>query len=262
MFTSMTRTPPHDWLRLREQAEDEAARYALKAEYEDRVASAIAAARRCLRGDSVDGHAVRFNPRSWAPVLDALPVHCVETGVITRGDVTRVADREVEHAGWKLFVSSYVWGQGKNGYGLARLDKIERETPVAALDTLIAEALRAGTEHGPMAGYHRLRGEHRQPVAAKHWGAAFFTKALYFGLRDQGDARPALILDKVMASRVVELGHVPWMLYRGSGYNWSHYRYGVYLAWMAQTAEKFTVSPELLEYALFTMKRRPGTTAC
>lgn len=262
MVSSMTALSALDWDRLREQADLEAAQHPLNRECVGRVGAAIVAARTRLGGDDVGRHPVAFNPRSWVRVLDSLPAQCVETGVITRADVFQVAAEDgIERARWRLFVASYVWGQGKNGYGLSRLSRIERATPAATLDSLIAEALDIGREHGAMAGYRRLRREYRQPVAAEHWGAAFFTKTLYFGLRGQSDTEPALILDKVMATQVVELSRLPHMLHRGGGYNWSYYRYGVYAAWMVQTAEEFHVSPELLEYSLFTMNRGRGTTA-
>lgn len=241
---------PLDWEQLTEQAEEEAARFPLKAEHERRVEDAIENARRRLGGDSVAGHTVLFRPQLWEPVLDALPAHCVEAGAITRGDVFAVAaDGDAENAFWRLFVASYVWGQGNNGYGPARLKRIVRVTPRDSLAALIGDAFAAGKQHGPMAAYGKLRGEHRYRAAAKYWGAAFFTKALYFGLRSHVHA--PLILDRVMARRVTMLGDVPWLLYRGFGYNWSTYRYGVYLAWMGQTADRFEVSPEFLEYALF-----------
>jgi 8-oxoguanine DNA glycosylase-like protein len=243
----------HDWEQLAAQAEEKAALHPLKAEHEPGVTAAIEAARRRRGGDSVAGHPVEFNPKAWMPVHDALPAHCLDTGIITRGDVFAVAaDRDAEDAMWRLFVSSYVWGHGKNGYGLSRLTRIERHTPKDQLTALIEDALKAGAD-GPMAAYYKLRGEIRDPVAAKYWGSAFFTKALYFGLRDQRSARPALILDEVMASHVAKLSDLPHMLdRRGKAYHWGYYRYGVYLAWMGQTAERFEVSSEFLEYSLFT----------
>ncbi|SNS69878.1 hypothetical protein SAMN06893096_106261 [Geodermatophilus pulveris] len=193
-----------------------------------------------------------FKPERWASVSQDLPPYCTASGKISRGDLFTIASRgRDDDVLWQLFAASYVWGQGNNGYGLARLKRILSVTPKDQLVALIREAFSAGDRHGPMAAYDVLRGEHRYRAAGPHWGAAFFTKALYIGLRN-GPASP-LILDRVMARRVSKLSDMPHLLYRGFGYNWSPYRYGVYLAWMRQTAKKFDVKPELLEFALFKM---------
>jgi hypothetical protein len=245
-------TESHTWEQLAAQAEEEAAAHPLKSVYELRVEGAIARARERLGGDGVENHAVTFNPTKWERVSDALPDHCRASGRVTRGDLFSVAaERDGEHARWRLFVASNVWGYGPWGYGPSRVARIERITPKGSIDRLLDEALTAGAEDGPMAAYHVLRGGHPGPVAAKYWGSAFFTKALYAGLRQRGGERPALILDQVLATRVTELSELPHLLYRGNGYNWSTYRYGVYLAWMGQTAERFGASPEFLEYSLF-----------
>ncbi|MCZ2857431.1 8-oxoguanine DNA glycosylase OGG fold protein [Blastococcus sp. VKM Ac-2987] len=241
-----------DWQRLAAQAEEEAARHPLKSEHEAAVREAIEAARRRLGGDSVESHTVLFEPEKWQQVGDALPAQCMATGRISRGDLFAVAaDKNADRAMWRLFVASKVWGYGPWGYGPSRLAKVERATPEAQMEVLLEGALEEGLEHGPMAAYYRLRGDNPGPVAAKHWGSAFFTKALYAGLRDQDHRRPALILDAVLATKVTELGGLPYLLIRGKAHHWSHYRYGVYLAWMGQTADRFEVAPELLEYSLF-----------
>jgi hypothetical protein len=249
----MTDGTDTDWQVLAAQAAEEAARFPLKPEHEPAVRDAIEAARRQLGGDSVDFHAVSFKPERWEPVLDALPPWCVAKGRISRGDIVGVARRGRDaEVLWELFVASYVWGQGNNGYGSYRLTRIVRSTPKDELAALIGDALRAGDKNGPMAAYAVLRGEHRYRGAVPHWGAAFFTKVLYFGLRDT--LQPALILDRVMARRVTNLSGMPHLLSRGFGYNWTPHRYGAYLAWMRQTAQAYKVSPQLLEYALFTMQ--------
>jgi 8-oxoguanine DNA glycosylase-like protein len=197
---------------------------------------------------------VLFKPAKWERVGDALPERCMARGEITRGDLFAVAgDRDADRAMWRLFVASKVWGYGPWGYGPARLAKVARTTPEARMEVLLGKAMEEGAEHGPMAAYHRLRGENPGPVAAKYWGSAFFTKALYAGLRDHDHRRPALILDEVLATKVTQLSDMPHLLYRGNGYNWGFKRYGAYLAWIGQTAEKFKVAPELLEYSLFKM---------
>lgn len=241
-----------DWPLLAAQAEDEAASFPLKPEHEGRVTAAIEAARQRLGGDSVDSHTVVFKPRKWASVLDALPAHCVASGRISRGDLFAIAaDRDADRAMWRLFVASNVWGYGPAGYGPSRVAKVERATPEAEMEVLLGKAMEDGAEQGPLAAYYRLRGDNPGPVAAKYWGSAFFTKALYAGLRDQDQSRPALILDVVLATKVTELSALPWLLYRGHAFNSGAYRYGAYLAWMGQTAERFEVTPELLEYSLF-----------
>jgi hypothetical protein len=244
---------PPDWEQLAAQAEEEAARFALKPEHKARVAAAIAAAQQRLGGDNVESHTVVFKPEKWKHVRDAMPAHCMASGRITRGDLFAVAaDRDADRAMWRLFVASKVWGYGPWGYGPSRLAKVKRATPEAQIEVLLGKALEDGAKHGPLAAYDRLRGAHRYRGVAKHWGSAFFTKALYAGLRDQNHLRPALILDEVLATKVTELSELPHLLYRRKGYNWGSYRYGVYLAWMGQTAERFEVSPELFEYSLFT----------
>jgi hypothetical protein len=245
---------PPDWPELAVRAEAEAAGWPLQPQHEASVRRAVESARQRLGGDSVEAHAVRFKPEKWRGVDEFLPVHCMESGRITRGDLfATVADGNAERVMWRLFVASKVWGYGPWGYGPSRLAKIERSTPAARLEVLLADALTEGAAHGPMAAYQRLRGDSPGPVAVKYWGAAFFTKALYAGLRAHEHERPALILDAVLASRVTKLSDMPHLLYRGRSYHWGAYRYGVYLAWMGQTAEQFDVSPELLEYSLFTM---------
>lgn len=251
--STIDETTGPDWRHLDTDVEAEAERFPLKREHEAAVQAAIEKARRQLGGDSVDGHSVSFDPDRWSAVLGALPPHCVVSGKISRGDIFVVAGRGRDEDNlWRLFVCSYVWGQGNNGYGPARLSKIERATGRAGLAALINEAFMAGDQKGPLSAYDKLRGEHRVRGAAKHWGAAFFTKALYFGLRSDSTRSP-LILDRVMARQVTQLSDMPHLLYRGFGYNWSANRYGAYLAWMRQTAEHFGVSPELLEYSLFKM---------
>jgi hypothetical protein len=243
-----------EWQRLAIQAEDEAAGHPLKPEHEAAVRAAIDAARRRLGGDNVFGHTVLFKPEKWERHREVLSAHCMASGRITRGDLFAVAaDRHADRPMWRLFVASQVWGYGPWGYGPSRLAKVERATPEAQLEVLLATALEDGAEGGPMAAYYRRRGDNPGPVAAKHWGAAFFTKALYAGLRDQDHPRPALILDAVLAATVTRLSDLPYLLIKGKAHHWGHYRYGVYLAWMGQAAEKFEVSPELLEYSLFKM---------
>ncbi len=119
------------------------------------------------------------------------------------------------------------------------------------MEGLLRKAIATGAEQGAMAAYDQLRGQHRYRGVAKHWGSAFFTKALYAGLWNQDHARPALILDEVLAKKVTILSDLPHLLYQGKGYNSSFYRYGVYLAWMGQTAVRFDVALEFLEYSLF-----------
>lgn len=245
---------PPNWKQLAAHAEDEAAAHALQPKNQHRVAFAIVSARERLGEGGVAGHTVSFDPKKWGSVREALPAHCVQSGQISRGDLFAIAaDRDAPHVMWRLFVASHVWGYGLRGYGPSRLAKVERSTSQDQIEGLLGKALKSGIDRGPMAAYDVLRLEHPGPPAAKYWGPAFFTKTLYAGLRDQGGVRPALILDDVMGTQVTELSGLPHLLYRERGYNWSTYRYGVYIAWMGQTSERLDVSPELLEYSLFKM---------
>jgi hypothetical protein len=73
---------------------------------------------------------------------------------------------------------------------------------------------------------------------------------LYFV--DASRPRRALILDQVLAREVAGLTGMPHLAdSHGRARRWTAYRYGVYLAWMAQTAADFQVPPDFLEFALF-----------
>lgn len=85
-----------------------------------------------------------------------------------------------------------------------------------------------------------------------------FTKFLYFtavGLADLGgwsSEPPVLILDVQLALKVQRLSGLPYLLTAKGGRNeWSCYRYAVYLAWMAQTAQRAGIAADDLEQRLF-----------
>jgi hypothetical protein len=64
----------------------------------------------------------------------------------------------------------------------------------------------------------------------------------------------ALILDNVLARKVHRLSGMPYLVrLRGQSYEWSPYRYAVYLHWMRLTAHALDSTPDELELALFTM---------
>lgn len=43
---------------------------------------------------------------------------------------------------------------------------------------------------------------------------------------------------------------------QGRAQRWGAWRYGVYLAWMGQTAQTVDVAPDMLELSLFLAERR------
>ena len=66
-----------------------------------------------------------------------------------------------------------------------------------------------------------------------------------------------LILDNLTARVVADVSGLPHLVdRRGRSERWTAYRYGVYLDWMTLVSAKLDISPDLLEYALFTEGRR------
>jgi hypothetical protein len=237
------------WRELEDEARDQAAEHSLSAEGRPRVAEAIALARQILVGDDVRSHSVCFDPAKWQLDGDPVPDRLMSAGKICRSDLFDLASREPAVAAWPLFCCTYIWGQGRNGYGRARFDKIIRTTPRESIITAVQEAVARQGSCGSLSAYNYLRGE-RQRRRVPHWGPAFFTKLLYFS--DSSQPRRALILDQVLAREVAGLTRMPHLVdSRGRARRWTEYRYGVYLAWMAQTAAEFQVPADLLEYALF-----------
>ncbi|MFJ3098289.1 8-oxoguanine DNA glycosylase OGG fold protein [Streptomyces hydrogenans] len=213
-------------------------------------------------------HAVKYVPAHWSgitPWPDQLLERSQVIGaVISRAQVAAVAQEAVERGEWReALVASYVWGQGRTGYGPHRLKEILAEPNVSHA---LAKAGTALQEQGAVAAYHALYG------AIRGLGPAFFTKLLYFldlAMGISADPR-ALILDqrvarivRVHATRVgLEMGVTSapdvaaWTWSDGG---WTPHRYGVYLRWITAASEQLissgigwpASSPDLLELALF-----------
>ena len=214
-----------------------------------------------LAGDDVRSHAISFDPEKWQPYARALPEQALRTGCISRGDVFEIAAEPVSaEVNWRLFCSSYVWGQGSNGYGRARVERIIRTTTPEQLSAVIASARARLAACGPLSAYAYLRGA-GSACTVPHWGPAFFTKLLYFADTPSAPGS-ALILDNLTATAVADISGLPHLVNkRGGSGRWTEYRYGVYLAWMNLVAAKLDVSPDFLEYALFEEERRRRATS-
>jgi hypothetical protein len=237
------------WRDLEDQARNKVAEYPLSAEGRRQVAEAIAQARRVLGGDNVRSHAVRFDPAKWQLDGDPVPDRLMAAGQISRGDLFDLAAGSLGATTWSLFCCTYIWGQGRIGYGRARFDRITCATPQDSIVTVVQEAIARQSACGPLSAYDYLRGTGGR-CTIPYWGPAFFTKLLYFANSSQ--PRRALILDQVLAREVAGLSSIPNLVNsRGEARRWTKYRYGVYLAWMTQTAAEFGVPADLLEYALF-----------
>jgi hypothetical protein len=234
------------WRGLEDQASRDAAAHSPDAAGRRRIAVALANARRRLGGDDVRVHTVGFEPGKWKLDSQALGCEMLAAGEIRRSDVFATGDV----GSWRLFCLSYIWGQGDLGYGPARFDRIIDNTPRVRLITVVDEAVNRLRGCGPLSAYDYLRGDaHR--CAVPYWGPAFFTKFLYFADTASGPWK-ALILDQRVAREVADLSRMPHFVNRaGKARRWTAFRYGVYLAWMAQTSAQYKVQPDLLEYALF-----------
>ena len=168
-------------------------------------------------------------------------------------------------------MASYVWGQGRTGYGPHRLKEILAD-PAAA--DVLAQAGAALRQEGAVAAYRVLSG------GVKGLGPAFFTKFLYFldQAMDTSRVPRALILDqrvaRVVRAHATRLGAdlglptaaavAAWTWSDGG---WTPHRYEVYLRWTAAAAEQLATagvgwprsSPDLLELALFAGAWDPAT---
>ncbi|MEU6895090.1 hypothetical protein ABZ934_25565 [Streptomyces sp. NPDC046557] len=213
-------------------------------------------------------HSVKYVPAHWSgiePWPDGLSDRSQAGAVtISRAQVAEVV-REAVRGGRQAeaLVASYVWGQGRIGYGPHRLKDILAEPNVA---DALASADAALREDGATAAYGVLY------RAVRGLGPAFFTKLLYFlGLTMDAAATPrALILDQRVA-RVVRAHATRIGLEAGlasasdvatwtwSDGGWTPHRYEVYLRWITASAEQLVSagigwpasSPDLLELALF-----------
>ncbi|MEV2192033.1 hypothetical protein AB0I02_13720 [Streptomyces phaeochromogenes] len=226
------------------------------------------------------GHAVEYKPAHWSGV-EPWPVELPErsrtrTARISRAQVVVATRGAAERSQWsEALVASYVWGQGRIGYGPHRLKEILAEPTVDGALAMAGDTLR---REGAVAAYDGLRG------AVKGLGPAFFTKFLYFldqaYLLDQvslpdlatdvPDAPRALILDqrvaRVMRAHATRVGAdmglasasdvAAWIWSDG---RWTSHRYGVYLKWIhSATGQLASVGigwpgsrPDVLELALF-----------
>ncbi|MFE9381351.1 hypothetical protein [Streptomyces sp. NPDC006855] len=147
-------------------------------------------------------HAVRYTPGRWAQIT---PWPAALASVLGDGDAAlsraevalAVSDALGREAFREALVATYVWGKGKRGSpggsGPATLAKI---LAFDGLDTALASAVVALSEHGSQAAYAAL---HRRVP----WlGPSFLTKFLYFtgtALPPADGFRP-LILDRVVLS--------------------------------------------------------------
>ncbi|MGW5609436.1 8-oxoguanine DNA glycosylase OGG fold protein [Streptomyces sp. NPDC003753] len=217
--------------------------------------------------NGVGGHAVQYVPAQWAgiePWPEGLSDRTrSKVSVVSRAQVVAAVRAAVERQEWsEALVASYVWGQGRTGYGPHRLKDILAEpTIVSALAQAVV--LR---EEGAVAAYRAMYG------AVKGLGPAFFTKFLYFldwAMDAPSDSR-ALILDqrvaRVLRAHATRVGlsmglesadSVAAWVWSDTG--WTPHRYGVYLRWMTAAAGQLASSgigwpdssPGLLELAMF-----------
>lgn len=213
-------------------------------------------------------HAVMYVPAHWSGITP-WPIRLLERSqasgaAISRSEVVTIAREAVRGGAWaEALVASYVWGQGRNGYGPHRLREILAKPNTS---DALAKAGAALREEGAAAAYRGLYGE------VRGFGPAFITKLLYFLDRaiDAPVGPRALILDqrvarvvRIHATRLgVELGlpsaaDVAAWIWSDGG--WTPHRYGIYLHWATAAAEQLVscgigwpeASPDLLELALF-----------
>ncbi|MGA5166635.1 MULTISPECIES: hypothetical protein [Streptomyces] len=214
-------------------------------------------------------HAVAYVPVHWSGVEPWPDGFAARTdgriATVDRAQARTAVQRAAARGEWeKALVASYVWGQGRTGYGPHRLAEILAGPGVA---DAVAHADRHLGEAGAVAAYQALRG------TVKGLGPAFFTKLLYFLDRrphTPGGAPRALILDqrvarvlRVHAARVGRESGVPdaadvaaWIW---SDTGWTSHRYAVYLRFMTAAADRAARAgtgrpwsrPDLLELALF-----------
>ncbi|MGT2526915.1 8-oxoguanine DNA glycosylase OGG fold protein [Streptomyces nojiriensis] len=216
----------------------------------------------------VGTHAVTYVPARWSEI-EPWPGRLVDRSLteavtISRDQVVAVAREAVEGGQWSLaLTASYVWGQGRTGYGPHRLKSVLAEPNVA---DALSRAGRALPNEGAVAAYGMLC------KAVRGLGPAFFTKLLYFlDLAMDAPCTPrALVLDQRVArvvrahaartareSGLSSAADVAGWTWSDSG--WTPHRYGVYLHWITAASEQLAASgigwpaanPDLLELALF-----------
>ncbi|MFE5594115.1 hypothetical protein [Streptomyces sp. NPDC056549] len=213
-------------------------------------------------------HAVTYVPERWSGVPswpDRFPERSLTaTATVSRAQVTDAVREAVRGGRWsEVLVASYVWGQGRIGYGPHRLKQILAEPNIPHV---LAEAASALRDDGAVAAYRVLRG------AVTGLGPAFFTKFLYFlDLAADVPAAPrALVLDqrvahvvRAHATRVGREAGLPsaseTAAWTWSDWGWTPHRYERYLQWVATASGQLASagigwpedSPDLLELALF-----------
>jgi hypothetical protein len=112
--------------------------------------------------DPVAAHGITYSQDAWVDLLNALPPVARE-GRVTRSDVFEVATEvsSGQRPARDLFTASYIWGQGRNGYGRSRYDNIIAGN--SNLDFCLEKALHAakaesiGTDHRPRSAIKGVR---------------------------------------------------------------------------------------------------------
>jgi hypothetical protein len=256
------------WLgELQNRARAEARQHPAGAEEVQRMRDALRQARGALPGGP-STHTVRFDPQTWADVIDEQLPDLNGRDRISRADVVEVAAavRDSLAEPVALLTASYLWGQGGTGYGRHRHDQI-LQTPKDRLQVSLTCALERLDRLGPVGAYAWLYGSGeanlpRLPAGDPRtgrlsgWGPAFFTKLLYFASASASASASAesmaLILDARLAIAVTDLSGLPYQVSgTGQARAWTPYRYAVYLEWMRNAADALGASPDELEVALF-----------
>ncbi|WP_348534761.1 MULTISPECIES: hypothetical protein [unclassified Kitasatospora] len=218
----------------------------------------------------VGAHTVEYAPAHWTEVDPWPPSFGSRTSkaaaAVSRSQVVSAVQEATTRGAWpEALTASYIWGQGRTGYGPHRLTEILAQPRVS---TSLEEAAKTLQEKGAVAAYRFLDGA----GAVKGLGPAFFTKYLYFlNLTMSAPAGPeALILDqrvartlRAHATQVAQSICLPssaelaaWIW---SDRGWTAHRYDVYLDWMAAASKQLEVvvtewptsAPDMLELALF-----------
>lgn len=205
------------------------------------------------RDIDLDRQPVRWNRSMWEKVwqdddlpgrdaLDAIDAEHNETGTIRRSWLRGLADRDPV----LFLVATTVWGYGTFGRGVRALRAMLHHRPGSDLTevlTDIIEASRLGPFHGFTALFHG--GKPRVP-----WlGIAYGTKVVHFAGYDHAEPKP-LILDKrvwIGSQALTEKPPAP----DPSTYTKSA-DYEQYCRWAGDVAARHSVTPQHVEYALFT----------
>lgn len=198
-------------------------------------------------------------PEYWRRAPE-LPSDLREQGTVSRVELRAIAaEARAGRRPWsELLVASYAWGYALAPYGPFRLRRLlgDADNRTRLEPTLGAAAARVRKD--PVAAYALLRNRVEDgPGALKWYGPAFFTRFLTFASRP---ARPALILDQVLAGAVRRLAADPDLL-RGS--SWSADEYAFYLGFVGELARRPAegtwqppagLGPEGLERALYQVE--------